>query len=253
VRLFDLTGRTALVTGSTGILGSAIARALRDAGAQVAITGRDAGRLERVGAAIGPGTAAIAADLLSDDGIEVLFRGVEEHFGALDILVNNAGVATDAILGSVREPDFADVLRLNVTAAYLCIQQALPLFRNGGKVVNIGSIYGTLAADDRVYAGSDDMVRASAPYLASKGALVQLTRDLATRLAARGIQVNCVSPGGVEGDQPAEFKRRYSDRVPAGRMARTDDIVGAVVYFSSSASDYTTGQNLVIDGGLSAW
>jgi NAD(P)-dependent dehydrogenase (short-subunit alcohol dehydrogenase family) len=250
--MFDLSDKVALVTGGGGRLGAAIAAALRACGARVVVTGRDVEQLERLRRDLGGETLAIPADLADETAIDRLFAAAEEQAGGLDILVNNAGVARDAPLGSVRSRDFAEVLHLNVTAAYLCAQRALPLFRGGGKIVNIGSIYGTLAADDRIYEGSE-LVRASAPYLASKAALVQLTRDLAVRLAARNIQVNCVSPGGIEAGQPEEFQRRYAARVPAARMATPDDVVGAVVYFASSASNYTTGQNLVIDGGLSAW
>ena len=124
-------------------------------------------------------------------------RPLSKQAGRLDILVNNAGGRTGRAARLGASSDFADVLQLNVTAAYLCAQRALPLFRGGGKIVNIGSIYGSVAADDRIYEGSE-LVRASAPYLASKAALVQVTRDLAVRLAAQNIQVNCVSPGGIE-------------------------------------------------------
>jgi NAD(P)-dependent dehydrogenase (short-subunit alcohol dehydrogenase family) len=122
----------------------------------------------------------------------------------------------------------------------------------GGKIVNIGSIYGTVAPNPSLYEGSE-LVRASPPYVVSKAALVNLTRDLAVRLAPRNIQVNMVSPGGIEEDQPAEFKRRYAERTPAGRMGTPDDVAGAVVFLSSKASDYITGQNLHVDGGFTSW
>jgi NAD(P)-dependent dehydrogenase (short-subunit alcohol dehydrogenase family) len=253
MELFDLTGSVSLVTGGGGTLGSAIAGALHASGARVIVAGRNAERLEVVRARLAPDGLAIVADLSTEGGIEALFAAVERDVGRLDVLVNNAGVARDAQLGSVHESDFADVLRLNVSATYLCAQRALPLFGDRGKIVNIASVYGVVAADDRIYEGSPNMIRASAPYLASKAAVVQLTRDLAVRLAPRNIQVNCVSPGGIEGDQPDEFKRRYSERTPAGRMAVPSDVAGAVVFFASPASNYTTGQNLVVDGGLTAW
>jgi NAD(P)-dependent dehydrogenase (short-subunit alcohol dehydrogenase family) len=247
---FSLDGRIALVTGGGGRLGSAIARGLAASGARVVVTGRDADRLAAVGAA-----AALEADLADEASIAGLFAELEGREGGLDILVNNAGTAADAPLGRVTAAQLHEVFAVNVVAATLCTQRAAPLLaaRGGGKVVNVGSIYGTVAPDPSLYEGSEGMVRASPPYVASKAALVNLTRDLAVRLAPQNIQVNMVSPGGIEAGQPAEFKRRYAARTPAGRMGTPGDVVGAVVFLASSAADYVTGQNVHVDGGFTAW
>jgi NAD(P)-dependent dehydrogenase (short-subunit alcohol dehydrogenase family) len=246
---FDLSGRVALVTGATGRLGVAIAGALEANGADVFLTARNADRLEEIAGQLD--APWLAADLTSTSEREALFDRIREERGRLDALVNNAGTGRHAVLGEIRADDFNDVFAINAIAAYLCVQDALALFQPGAKVVNIGSIYATLAPDDRLYADAPEMIRASAPYLASKGALLQLTRELAVRLAAQGIQVNMVSPGGVEADQPEAFKERYRTKTPAGRLATPQDVVGAVVFLASSAADYVTGQNIVVDGGLS--
>jgi NAD(P)-dependent dehydrogenase (short-subunit alcohol dehydrogenase family) len=253
---FDLTDRVALVTGATGRLGSAFCAALADAGATVVLSGRDQSELERAAEALGDrGGGGIAADLTEEGQVDQLFDRLTKRQGGVDILVNNAGVALGASLEEVTQADFERLLRVNVVGAFLCAQRAAPSMRErgGGKIVNVGSIYGTVAADQRIYERSPEMVRSSTPYAASKSALVNMTRDLAVRLAPWEIQVNLVSPGGVEADQPEDFKRRYTDRVPAGRMARPEEIAGTVVYLSAPASDYVTGQNIHVDGGLTAW
>jgi gluconate 5-dehydrogenase len=254
--LFDLSGRLALVTGASGRLGRAFADALADAGAAILLTGRDKEGVSATAAAVGPATLGIhPADLREEAAIERLFAEIKEHHGGLDVLVNNAGIARQARFGEVTAEDFAEVLAVNVTATFLCAQHAAPLMRarGGGKIVNVGSIYGSVAVDPRIYDGVPGMVQSSPPYAASKSALLNLTRDLAVRLAPWNIQVNLVSPGGVEADQPGPFRESYSQRTPAGRMARAADISGTVTYLAAPASDYVTGQNILVDGGLTAW
>jgi 2-deoxy-D-gluconate 3-dehydrogenase len=230
--LLSLAGKTALVTGGGGRIGSAISAAFTDAGAQVIAVGRD------------------QADVTDDAALDALFERIDD----LDILVNCAGRASAEQLGSVTRDEFNAVLNLNVTSAYLCVQRATPLMerRGGGKIVNVGSIYGTAGADRRLYEGTD-MVQASAAYVASKSALVNLTRDLAVQLAPLNIQVNMLSPGGVEAGQPDDFQERYRQRTPAGRMATPEDMAGTAVYLASPASDYVTGQNILVDGGFTSW
>lgn len=251
---FDLAGRRALVTGGGGQLGQAIAIALADAGADVVLAGRDLDRLERAATALGPRSGGVQELDVGDE------RSIERAFddlgagGPVHVLVNNAGVASAAGFGEVTAAEFARVLETNVTGAYLCAQRAALGMRElgGGKIVNIGSIYGSVAADQRIYEGSD-MVRSSSPYAASKSALLNLTRDLAVRLAAWNVQVNMLSPGGVEADQPRAFKEAYEARTPARRMATPQDIGPTAVYLAAAASDYVTGQNIHVDGGFTAW
>jgi NAD(P)-dependent dehydrogenase (short-subunit alcohol dehydrogenase family) len=250
---FDLIGRRAVVTGGAGRLGRAIAKALSEAGADVVLAGRDADALAE--AASGLSASIQVLDLVDEASISTAFDEIEADGGPAAILVNNAGVASAARFGEVDAAEFDRVLRVNVTGAYLCAQRAAPAMRElgGGKIINLGSIYGTVAADQRLYDDAGDMVRSSSPYAASKAALVNLTRDLAVRLAEWNVQVNMVSPGGVEADQPSSFQERYRLRTPAGRMATPADIGPTAVFLASAASDYVTGQNIHVDGGFTAW
>lgn len=256
IERFSLDGRVALLTGAGGTLGPAFARALADAGARVLLTGRDLERLDALTREVGSEKArVIRADLRQDESIERLFDDIEREEAALDILVNNAGVASRSTLEDLSAEEFHRVLHLNVVAAALCARRAVPLMRarGGGKIINIGSIYGTVAADPALYEGARGMVQCSPPYAASKSALVNLTRDLAVRLAPWNIQVNLISPGGIEQDQPAAFKRNYAARTPSGRLGSPGDVVGTLVYLAGSAADYVTGQNIHVDGGFTAW
>lgn len=252
---FRLDGKIALVTGGGGRLGSAFASALAAAGAQVVLAGRDRGRLDAAAERLPADHAEVVpVDVADPDSVASLFEGVEGRFDGPDLLVNGAAIATDAPFGEVTADALASVLAANVTGVVLCAQRAAPIMRRkgGGKIINIGSIYGTVAPDPRLYEGTE-MVRASAPYVASKSALVNLTRDLAVRLAPWNIQVNMLSPGGVEAGQPASFQERYVARTPAGRMATPADITGTLVYLASEASDYVAGQNIHVDGGFTVW
>lgn len=252
--LFDLSDRTALVTGATGRLGRTFAAALADAGADVVLTARGSEELARVETQIGRRIlGTVTADLTDEREIDRLFDEVHARWSGLDILVNNAGAGRDAPFGAVKASDMAALQALNVTSPYLCSQRAARLMPVGGKIVNVGSIYGTVAVDARIYEGAPGMVQASPAYIASKSALVALTRELAVRLAPGGIQVNMLSPGGVEADQPAPFRAAYAARTPSGRMARAEDLAGTLVYLCSPASDYVTGQNVLVDGGFTAW
>lgn len=250
--LFDLDDRVAVVTGGGGRLGGAAARALAEAGARVVVCGRNPNRLHDVAAPLG--ATPLRVDLGEPASIAALFDEVTSRLGGTDVLVNAAGISSAQGFGDTGSDEFAHVWTVNVLGPLLCAQEAVKTMRRrgGGKIVNVGSIYGTVGADQRIYEGAD-MVRSSPAYAASKSGLVNLTRDLAVRLASDNIQVNLVSPGGIEAGQPASFRTRYEARTPAGRMATPADVVGTIVYLSSAASDYVTGQNIHVDGGFTAW
>lgn len=253
--IFSLEGRLAVVTGGGGRLGAAAARALVQAGANVVVAGRSRSALDAVVAELGVERAsALEVDLAGESSISALFEELERAHSGLDVLVNNAGVAVDAPLEHVTAAQLHEVYAVNVVAAVLCAQRAAASMaaRGGGKIVNVGSIYGTVAPNPSLYEDAE-MVRASPAYVASKSALVNLTRDLAVRLAPVNVQVNMVSPGGIEAGQPEPFRRRYAERTPARRLGTPEDVGGAIVFLSSAASDYVTGQNLHVDGGFTAW
>jgi NAD(P)-dependent dehydrogenase (short-subunit alcohol dehydrogenase family) len=254
--LFDLTGRVALLTGATGRLGTVFAAGLAAAGAELILTGRDTERLDELQRTIGGQVVQTAVADLRDEGeIDGVFEAIRKEIDRLDILVNNAGTGRDAPFGKVSAGDMRAIQELNVAAPVLCAQHAAGLMmpQGRGKIVNIGSIYGTVAVDTRLYAKASGMVQGSPAYVASKAALVNLTRELAVRLAPMNIQVNLLSPGGVQADQPMAFQEAYVTRTPAGRMAAAEDLVGTLIFLCSTASDYVTGQNVLVDGGFTAW
>lgn len=256
--LFDLRGRTAIVTGGAGRLGSQMVEALAEAGANVVIAGREVGVCEDLAARIrslGVGSIGIGMDVTSQADVERTVATAVDKFGSLDILVNNAGGSRRALLDQAALEDWQAVIALNMTGPFLCSQAAAKVMigQRRGKIINIGSIYGVVGVDQRLYEGSPGMTPGSIPYTASKGALINMTRDMAVYLARHNIQVNAISPGGFRSRQDDEFLKRYCERTPLGRMGGAEDLKGAIVFFSSAASDYITGQNLLVDGGWTAW
>jgi len=240
---FDLSGRTALVTGSTRGLGLAMARALAEAGARVAVNGRSAGAAEEVAASI-EGAVAAPFDVTDEAAVAAGVAGV----GQVDVLVNNAGIGGRKPLLEVSLEEWRSVLDTNLTSAYLVARAVAPgmIERGSGKVVNVCSVTSELARET------------IAPYTASKGGLKMLTRAMCSEWARHGIQVNAIAPGYIETDLTealranAEFDAWLRRRVPAGRWGVPDDLAGTIVFFASSASDYVNGQILFVDGGLTA-
>ena len=262
-QLFRLDGRVAIVTGGTGHLGAAIGAALSEQGAAVVVVDRleaaCEARAAELAAAAATDCTGYAADLGRPESAKAIIDHVLDRYGRLDVLVNNAAFTGDSGLAgwAVAFDDqllesWDAALRVNLTATFLLAQAAhAALARSrAGSIVNIGSIYAVGGPDLRLYEGT--AMGSPAAYAASKGGLVQLTRYLATVLAP-GVRVNAISPGGIERDQPAAFQQRYAERVPLRRMGREEDVKGAVAYLASDASAYVTGQNLLVDGGWTAW
>lgn len=261
--LFDLSGRTAIVTGGAGHIGSAIADALAEAGAGVAIVDMDVSRAESVASTIGLQRKVkmlpLAVDLEDEAAVRSIPKRVVSEFGRLDVLVNCAAlVGTSGLEGwavPIRDQSaksWRRALEVNLTAPFVLAQEAADALsaHRCGSVVNVLSIYGLVGPDERLYEGTP--LGNPAAYGASKAGLMQLTRHLATTLAP-AVRCNAITPGGVERGQADAFRERYVARTPLGRMAVEEDFKGAAVFLASDASAYVTGQNIVVDGGWTAW
>jgi 3-oxoacyl-[acyl-carrier protein] reductase len=240
----DLTGRTALVTGSTRGIGRAIADTLAGAGARVAVVGRDAARAAEVAAAVGGGAEGFACDVGDPASIVALVEQVESAFGQIDILVNNAGLTRDNILFRIKDDDWNAVLDANLRGAFVAIRAASRgmIKRRWGRIVNIASVVGITGN------------KGQANYAASKAGLIGLTKSVAKELGSRNVLVNAVAPGFIETDMTAamtpEARAALSGQIPLERLGRPADVAGAVAFLASDYAAYVTGQTLVVDGGM---
>jgi 3-oxoacyl-[acyl-carrier protein] reductase len=240
----DLTGRTALVTGSTRGIGRAIAQSLADAGARVAVVGRDQTRAAQAAQAIGAGAQGFGADVGDPASIVALVESVERAFGQVDVLVNNAGLTRDNILFRIKDDDWDAVLDANLRGAFLAIRSASRgmIKRRWGRIVNIASIVGITGN------------KGQANYAASKAGLIGLTKSVAKELASRNVLVNAIAPGFIETDMTAamttEARAALSGQIPLERLGTPADIAGVVTFLASDYASYITGQTLVVDGGM---
>jgi NAD(P)-dependent dehydrogenase (short-subunit alcohol dehydrogenase family) len=263
LELMSLSGRTAVITGGAGHIGAAIAEALAEAGATIALADRQRDELERCAEHIRAATRATVAtfevELADEASVRALPSRVASQCGGLDVLVNCAAfVGTTKLDGwavpfeQQQSAAWRAAFEVNVTAAFELVQEALPWLKRTGKgsVINVSSLYSVVGPDWRLYEGTS--MGNPAAYGASKGALTQLTNWLSTTLAPH-VRVNAMSPGGVWRNQPAEFVERYSQRTPLGRMAIEEDFKGVALFLASDLSSYITGQNIVVDGGWCAW
>lgn len=260
---FDLSGKTVVLTGGAGILGSRIAEALLRRGAAVAVVDRRPNPVDAlIDALQGKGPAAgFVTDITDRAAVSDLRQRVEAELGPADVLVNNAAAKSANFFDPFEtfpEADWNEVMAVNVTGAFFCCQEfGAPMAARGhGAIINTLSIYGIVAPDQRIYEGSEyegRPINTPAIYSTSKAALWGLTKYLATYWGEKGVRVNAVTPGGAFSGQNDRFVENYSRRVPLGRMADPADIAGAVVYLASDAASYVTGHNLVVDGGLTTW
>jgi NAD(P)-dependent dehydrogenase (short-subunit alcohol dehydrogenase family) len=267
--LFDLTEKTAVVTGAVGILGQRFCRGLAEFGAQVAVVDLDldrcvtfAGELERD---YGTPALGLACDVSDPASVANMVDQTVKRFGAIHVLHNNAASKSadlDAFFASTEKYSLSEwrkIMSVNVDGMFLVAQAVGGQMKEqgtGGSIIQTASIYGLVSSDKRIYEGSFYLGRQisnPAVYSTSKAAVVGLTRYLAANWGDARIRVNALVPGGVESGQNDTFKARYSARVPLARMAQPDELVGALVYLASDASSYVTGHCLVVDGGLSAW
>lgn len=249
--LFDLSGRTALVTGSSRGLGHAIARGLGQAGARLVLNGTDAARVAEAASRLrGEGLTVAEApfDVCREDQVAAAFARLDEEGIAVDILVNNAGVQHRAPMVELTPDAWRRVIETNLTSAFLVAREAARrmIGRGGGKIVNIGSVMSELARPT------------VAPYTAAKGGIRLLTRSMAAEWAAHDIQANAIGPGYMLTDMNAaliadpDFDAFVRRRTPAARWGRPEELVGAAVFLSSAASNYVNGQMIFVDGGITA-
>jgi 2-deoxy-D-gluconate 3-dehydrogenase len=249
MRMLDLSGRVAVVTGGNGGIGLGMAKGLAAAGAAVVVAARNPDKAEAAVAELGGKGAFIALDVADETSCRAMIGQVGEQFGRLDILVNNAGTSIRKPPEAYTAAEWHAVLDTNLTGAFLCSQVAHPVMKKGGggKIINIGSMFALFGSG---YA---------APYAASKGALVQLTKSLAVAWAEDNIQVNAVLPGWIDTEltrdarrQVAGLHERVLARTPAGRWGAPEDLAGIAVFLASSESDFITGAAIPVDGGFSA-
>jgi gluconate 5-dehydrogenase len=248
--VFDLSGKVALVTGAYRGLGFAIAQGLARAGASVVLNGR---RIE----AVEPAARALTAqslkastaifDVTDRDAVRAAVTAIESEHGRIDVLVNNAGIQRRGALADFSQQDWDDIIATNLTAPFVVSQAVLPgmIARKSGKIVHIASLMSEMARPSVV------------PYTAAKGGVRQLTRGMAVELAPHNIQVNAIAPGYFATEMNralidnAEFNAWVCKRTPAGRWGQPDELAGTAVFLASSASNYITGQLLIVDGGMS--
>jgi 2-deoxy-D-gluconate 3-dehydrogenase len=250
--LFDLTGRVALVTGGNGGIGLGMAVGLAEAGAMVAISGRNADKNAAAVAELeskGASAIAVEADVADEASVAAMTRAVVDRFGRIDILVANAGINIRKAPETYSLDEWRTVIDTNLTGIFLCARAVHPEFRKtgGGKIITIGSMAS-------IFGGA-----VVAPYAASKGGVVQLSRSLAVAWAGDNIQVNAILPGFVDTDLTREGRAsapemfaRIESRTPARRWGRPDDLAGTAVFLASRASDFVTGTAIPVDGGYAA-
>ncbi|MFN3294157.1 MAG: 3-oxoacyl-[acyl-carrier-protein] reductase [Gemmobacter sp.] len=242
--MFDLTGRTALITGASGGIGAAVARALHAAGATVALSGTRQAPLEDLAASLGARAHVLPCNLSDAAAVEALPKQAAEAMGRVDILVNNAGITRDNLFMRMSDEEFQSVLDVNLTASFRLMRGVLRgmMKARWGRIVSVTSIVGATGNPGQ------------GNYAASKAGLVGMSKSLAQEVASRGITVNCVAPGFIATPMTDKLtddqKARINAQIPAGRMGTPSEIAAAVLYLSSDEAAYVTGATLHVNGGM---
>lgn len=240
----SLDGKVALVTGGTRGIGLSIVRTLHDAGAKVALTGRDATRASEVAASVGTGVVGVACDVADAVQVDAAIAEAERALGPIDVLVNNAGLTRDNILLRLTEEDWDTVLDANLKGAFHTTKAVIKgmMKRRSGRIINITSIVGLIGN------------KGQSNYAASKAGLIGFTKSIAKEYASRNVLANCIAPGFIETDMtgalPEEARSSLLQAIALGRLGRAEDVAGAVLFLASDLSVYITGQVLVVDGGM---
>ena len=242
--MFDLSGKTALVTGASGGIGASVARMLWSNGASVVLSGTRLDRLEGLSTELASRCFVIPADLSKTEDIDSLNKKSQTVAGSIDILVNNAGLTKDNLAIRMNEKDWQDVIDVNLTAAFLLSRSVLRsmMKKRWGRIVNITSVVGAIGNSGQVN------------YAASKAGLVGMTKSLAQEVASRGITVNCVAPGFIETAMTEILteaqKDAILDRIPASCLGSVDDVSACALFLASNEASYVTGQTIHFNGGL---
>jgi 3-oxoacyl-[acyl-carrier protein] reductase len=240
----DLTGKNALVTGSTRGIGRAIAEALAESGARVAVVGRDLKRSEEAASAVGNNAKGFAADVGDTAAVAKLVDDVEKAFGSIDILVNNAGITRDNLVMRLKDEDWDAVQNANLRGAFAAIRAASRgmMKKRAGRIINIASIVGLIGN------------KGQANYAASKAGLIALTKSVAKELGSRNILVNAVAPGFIETEMTAamtkEAREALGQQIALERLGSVKDVAAMVAFLASDLASYITGQVFVVDGGM---
>ena len=242
--MFDLTGKTALVTGATGGIGAAIAKALHGAGATVAVSGTRASVLAELQTALGDRVHVIACNLSDPADVEKLVPAAEAAMGGLDILVNNAGITRDGLAMRMKDDDWQQVMDVNLTAAFRLSRAAMKgmMKKRWGRIINITSVVGVTGNPGQ------------ANYVAAKAGIIGLSKSLAQELASRNITVNAVAPGFIATPMTDVLNDKQKEailgKVPAGRLGNPEEIAAAVLYLAAPEAAYVTGQTIHVNGGM---
>jgi len=268
-KLFDLEGKVALVTGGAGVLGQQFCKGLAEFGANIAVVDLNGDAAKKLATSIcaqyGVKSQGFSCDVTRRDSVKKTINSIIEEFGEINILHNNAaGKSEDLNAFFERFEDYdldqwKKIMSVNVDGMFLMAQSVGRQMRiqgKGGSIIQTSSVYGVVAPDSRIYKNSYYLgreINTPAVYSTSKAAVIGLTKYLAAYWGSEGIRVNTLTPGGVESGQNSDFINRYSNRVPMNRMADRNEMVGALLYLASNASSYVTGQNIIVDGGLTCW
>jgi 3-oxoacyl-[acyl-carrier protein] reductase len=241
--MFDLTGKTALVTGATGGIGGAIARALHAQGAKVALSGTRREALDSLAAELG-GAAVLPCDLANKDSVEALVPDAEKALGQLDILVTNAGITRDGLFVALKDDDWEQVLNVNLTSTFRLARAAVKLMmrKRFGRIIGITSVVGVTGNPGQ------------ANYTATKAGMIGMFKSIGKEYAKRGVTANCVAPGFIATPMTDKLNDKQREAilqmVPAGRLGAGSDVAAAVVYLASDEAAYVTGQTLHVNGGM---